>query len=433
MEQSTPLGSERSRPLAQLSDDALLRSLCELVGESRRIESRLVELIAEVDERKLYAREAMPSMFAYCTDVLHLSEAEAYLRISVARASRKHPVLLDLLRDGRLHLTGIATLRPFLTAENREVLLARAVHRSKRQIEELVAEIAPRPDVATVMRRLPERKGIAWPGLECASGREQPLRAWLDGGTAAVAANEESAAGRSGAAGQHSAAGRDLVVGRDVVADPELRPGRATREESALRPERAGSGGPEAEVAVGERRSVVEALAPGRHKVQFTASSELREKLERLRSLLRPEIPDGDLAAVIERAVTEKLASMEARRFAATSRPRKGLSTTDMSPASRRIPAAVRRAVSERDGLRCGFVDETGRRCSERERLEYHHRHPFGLGGDHSPANIGLLCRAHNLWMAEHDYGRAAMARHRGSTRTAAATRGSPRDDVINP
>ncbi|MGH9463849.1 MAG: hypothetical protein ACRD1X_21820, partial [Vicinamibacteria bacterium] len=75
-----------------LSDDELLRSLSELLQKSRRVESELVAHIGEVDARRLYAREAAPSMFAYCTAVLNLSEPEAYLRITVARASRTHPV-----------------------------------------------------------------------------------------------------------------------------------------------------------------------------------------------------------------------------------------------------------------------------------------------------------------------------------------------------
>src|SRR5262245_2036057 len=55
------------------------------------------------------------------------------------------------------------------------------------------------------------------------------------------------------------------------------------------------------------RRPVVETLSPARYKVQFTASAELRDKLERLAALLRSEVPDGDLAAIIERTVTDKL------------------------------------------------------------------------------------------------------------------------------
>src|SRR5262249_31529023 len=104
--------------LRSLSDDELLHRLLDLLRQSRRVEADLVAHIGEVDARRLYAREAAPSMFAYCTEVLHLSEAEAYLRITVARAARQHPVLLEMLRDGRLHLSGIAKLVPHLSGEN---------------------------------------------------------------------------------------------------------------------------------------------------------------------------------------------------------------------------------------------------------------------------------------------------------------------------
>ncbi len=140
-----------------LSDDELRRRLSEFVGHSRHVEADLVAHIAEFDARRLYAREASPSMFAWCTEVLHLSEHEAYLRIAAARASREHPVLLAMLRDGRLHLTAICKLAPHLTPGNREGLLRQAEHRSKRQIEELVASLAPRPAAPAVVRQLPDR------------------------------------------------------------------------------------------------------------------------------------------------------------------------------------------------------------------------------------------------------------------------------------
>jgi 5-methylcytosine-specific restriction endonuclease McrA len=155
---------------------------------------------------------------------------------------------------------------------------------------------------------------------------------------------------------------------------------------------------------------------------------------------MRTKVPDGDLAAIIEEAVTEKLERLEARRFATTKTPKKGLSKRDISPSSRRVPAAVRRAVWKRDGGRCRYVNEQGGRCTERHRLEFHHIHPFALGGDHDPDAIRLMCRTHNLHLAEHDYGRQAMARYRRSgnpgsktvatplPRTAGATR--PRDSI---
>ena len=304
---------EHQRPLESVSDEDLLHRLAELTRQSRRVESDLVAHIGEVDGRRLYARQASPSMFAYCTELLHLSEAEAYLRIAAARASREHPMLLTMLGDGRLHLSAIAKLAPHLTRENRDTLLKRATHRSKRQIEELIAELSPRADAPAVMRKLPEK-------------RENP-----DG----------------------------------VVPRVELRPDVAGASPSP-------APGP---------RAVVQPLSPARYKVQFTARAELHEKLGRLRALMRSEVPDGDLAAIIEQAITEKLERLEARRFARTSTPRKGLPETDPSPSSRHIPAAVQRAVRERDQNRCRY----------------------------------LTCRAHNTYLAEHDYGREAMARHRAS------------------
>jgi len=365
--------------LHSVPDDELLRRLGELVSHSRRVEVDLVSHIGEVERRRLYAREASPSMFAYCTEVLHLSEAEAYLRITVARAAREHPPLLTMLGDGRLHLSGIVKLAPILTRENRDDLLKRAAHRSKRQILELVAELSPRPDAPSVIRKLPQRRPL--PGSGAPPGPNQ-VRPAAELGPDGVEAPPTLAAAQS-----PDRAGAGLL---------ELGPDRVARFVPPPAP---------------SRPAVVEPLSPDRYRVQFTASARLRDKLERLTALMRSEVPDGDLAAIIEAAVTEKLERIEARRYATTNAPRKELGDTDTSPTSRHIPAAVRRAVRERDGNRCGYVDERGRRCTERDRLEFHHRHPFGMGGDHSPANLRLTCKTHNRYLAERDYGQAAVSR----------------------
>ena len=226
---------KKTEELKSLSDDELLRRLSDVLKQSRRVESVLVAHIAEVDVRRLFAREASPSMFQYCIDELHLSKAEAYLRIGVARASRRHPMLLTMLGDGRLHLSGIVELAPHLTDANCDELLARATHKTKAAIKELVAEIAPKPDVPSVVRKLPKGK---------AKSTSQPKN--------------------------------------------ELRPDGVTSPTHA----------PEAP----ERPAVVEPLAPSRYKVMFTASGELRDKLERLTALM----PGNDLASIVEVAVTEK-------------------------------------------------------------------------------------------------------------------------------
>lgn len=348
-----------TKEIHSLSDNELLHRLSDLLSRSRRVESDLIAHIAEVDERQLYLGQGSSSMFSYCTQVLHLSEHEAYERITAARASRRFPRLLGMLRDGRIHLSGIGKLAPHLTKENCGSLLNRASHKTKRQIEELVAELSPRPDAPAMIRKLPDRSPKP-PSLSPPPTRADPL-------------------------------GPDRA---DVLRVPDRLSAMPPKPNQPSAPPR------------------VEPLAPSRYKVQFTASGELREKLERLQSLMQ-----GELAEIIEAAVTEKLERLEAKRYAETKAARKGLKHTDTSPKSRYIPAAVRRAVRRRDGGRCRFVNGQGRRCSETRGLEFHHHDPFGRGGSHDPDNLSLMCHQHNSYLAECDYGKDVFARYRRNGR----------------
>lgn len=305
----------------------------------------MIAHIAEVDARRLYARHASPSMFAYCTEVLHFSEAEAYLRITAARASRKHPMLLSMLAEGRLHLSGIAKLAPQLTLENRDALLEQAAHRTKREIVELLAALSPKPDVRACTRKLPPPRG----SVSVVKGSQTATK---------------------------------------TGAEPALPPAPRHEASRELRPDGVGQTHLR---AAQPQFGAVEPLAADRYKVQFTAGAAFRDKLKRLQDLS----PGCDVAQVIEQAVTERLERLEAKRFARVKKPRKSLKDTDTTPSSRYIPAPVRRAVHERDGGRCTFRDESGRRCTARSNLEFHHHgRPYGRGGEHSTSNVRLMCAA---------------------------------------
>ncbi len=126
-------------------------------------------------------------------------------------------------------------------------------------------------------------------------------------------------------------------------------------------------------------------------------------------------MPGEDLASIIDEAMSEKLERLEARRYGKTNKPRKNVEDADTSPGVRGIPAPVKRAVWERDRGQCTYVSGDGSRCPERHKLEYHHEVPFALGGDRSVQNTRLLCKAHNLYMAEKDYGKEKMDAYRCS------------------
>src|SRR5436190_4495532 len=150
-----------SHAITQLSNAELIDATMRVAANVRRTTADLIALLAEVDARRLYLPEGCASLFAYCTDVLHFSEHEAFHRIEVARAARRFPVILDRLRDGSLTPTSAAMLGRHLTVENADTLIAAAQYKSKREVELLVAGVAPRPDAKPIVRQLPSSKPIA--------------------------------------------------------------------------------------------------------------------------------------------------------------------------------------------------------------------------------------------------------------------------------
>jgi len=142
----------------RLSNHELLAQVKLLAQREREATAVLIAHLAVLDERTLYLAEGCSSMFTYCVQVLHLSEHAAYGRIEAGRAARRYPVILELLSDGSVNLTTVRLLAPHLTRENHGELLEAAKHKSKRQVEELVAELRPQPSVPSTIRRLPAPK-----------------------------------------------------------------------------------------------------------------------------------------------------------------------------------------------------------------------------------------------------------------------------------
>jgi 5-methylcytosine-specific restriction endonuclease McrA len=302
--ESTTSPQEVSASLNSLSDDELAAHVKHLAACERRASVALVRSLVEFDTRRLYLREGCSSLFAYCVRVLHLSEGAAYNRIETARAARRFPKLLHALECGDLTLTAIRLLAPYLTAENYEEVMVAARHRSKRQIEELIAKLNPRQAEATLVRRL-----------------------------------------------------------RSATTTP---------------------------------------LSPELYLLQVTLTRETHDKLRRAQALARHTVPLGDVGAILDRALTLLIEHIERQRFAAVASPRPR--SMKATAAGRHIPAAVRRAVWERDEGSCAFVGSAGR-CGETAFLEFHHVDPYAAGGAATVDNIQLRCRAHNQYEARVFFG----------------------------
>jgi hypothetical protein len=140
---------------SHLSDVELLSQLKSLARAEREATARLIAHLAELDTRCLYRAAGFSSLFAYCCEVLHLSEPAAYNRIEVARAARRFPVILPMLGEGSLSLATVRLLASQLTAENLPRLLDAAKGKSKRQVEEMLVRFFQKPDVPSSVRKLP--------------------------------------------------------------------------------------------------------------------------------------------------------------------------------------------------------------------------------------------------------------------------------------
>jgi hypothetical protein len=140
--------------ISSLADEELLIRGDAIVRYERRGQAILLAIIGEIDRRRLYLGLAYPHMFAFCVGRWGYARDAAYRRLHAARACLKYPEALSLVDDGSLQLSGLATLEPFLQEHGGLALLERAKGMGRREVEQLVAAIAPKPDVADTVRSL---------------------------------------------------------------------------------------------------------------------------------------------------------------------------------------------------------------------------------------------------------------------------------------
>ena len=278
--------------LSHLSDGTLRQELDSLVATDCRTTAKLLSRIAEFDRRRLYAEDGYSSMFVFCVRKLHFSEDMAFKRIRVARAARRCPALLEAIADGRLHLTGAVFLAPHLKPENSKELIECAAHKTKAEIELLIAQRSPRPDLASRVRAIP-------------------------------------------------------APAPTITRVPEVVP------EPVADPKRPEQGPPmrKSEVVPQPPRTSLSAarvtpLAPRRFAFQTTIGQTTNDKVQAIQELLGPRVHPRDLEQILDRAFDALLEKLQRAKCGAADRPRQSPAKPSKNP--RHVPAHVKRAVWSR-------------------------------------------------------------------------------------
>jgi 5-methylcytosine-specific restriction endonuclease McrA len=309
------------------------------------------------DAREAWRELGYHSLWHFCLRELGLREGAAGRRIGAMRALRDFPRLEAPLRDGRLSLTTLVTLRPVLTESNLDDVIERAALKTDEEARDLVALLQPKAAPREGIRRLP--------------GSLRPVAAPT--ASAPVEPEPQPTGPIPGGEGAHVSSPLDPV-----------------------------------------KRLASAAAVPVVHwSLRVTIDAAFRADLEVLKSLLGHKIPNGDLSAVLHEAVRCGIEKHGKRRGAV--KPGRTRSTrSSPRPGDRaHVPAPVRREVWARDGGRCTFVSEDGRRCECRTKLELDHVDPRTRGRVPTAADLRLACRPHNIFWAEQAYGREFMSRFR--------------------
>ncbi|MCR4294302.1 MAG: hypothetical protein NUW21_02115 [Elusimicrobia bacterium] len=358
---------ERRAERARWSDERLTAELANAAAGER---SSLVELLldlVEFDHRSLCQKGAYHTLFDYCTRKLGYSSSEAGRRIAVARKSEKHPLMLEMIDRGDLHLSGAAMLAGLLTPENHAEVLRRAKGRTQDEIGRLVAALAPKPAPRDRIRALsapPEAAGLSSP----------PAAAPVPAAPAPAAPTPAPSA--------------PAAIPAAIPAVPKPLPaGSATLPAPA-------AGVP----AEPKPREPSEEL----FLVSFPATRETRELIERAKEVLRHRFPKAELDKIFNLALKTLLARVDRDQR----KPRRAVLAPASPKRTRYVPEAVKRESWRRAGGQCVFIAEDGTRCASRAWLEFDHKVPYALGGSSvDSANIRVYCRAHNAWASEQIFG----------------------------
>ena len=310
-----------------------------LVLAERENVADIVAYLAEVDRRNLPESRSYPSLYQFLIEEYHYGAGSAYRKFRAARAAKYHPSVLVMLRSGELQLDVVAQLQPYLR-EHGEDLLDRAKGKTSREVETMLAGLDPSRltrDTVRVINALPPILPLEPPGLPLATPN----------GTA-----------------------------------PPPGP-----------PPAAAEAAPPAAPAAGGFLKV---------RFSFTADSELWTLVRRAREILRHKYPGGRLESIFKDALRALLDRKDPDRRLLAQPPRPAPPPPATSGDARYIPQPVKDAVWRRDGGCCVFRSEEDKVCGSKDGLEYDHVQPWALGGtSNDPANVRLLCRAHNQLMAK--------------------------------
>lgn len=317
--------------------------------------------LAAFDRERRWSDLGYNSLFSFLVRELGLSKGAAFYRNRAAELVQKYPDIVEPLRDGRLCLSSVAELSSVLTPHNVCDVLPRFFHLSRSEAKTVTAELRPdpAPPLRTVVTAVPPALPSDLP--PCAVVEPAPEQTGFP---------------------------ENLVHANSGVPD-------------VARPV--------------QKRTEVEPLTAELRRMHVTVSRHLLDKLARARNALSHSNPGASDDEILQLGL-DLLLERQAKRRGLVKKPRKAAPRASETPAparrSRYIPAAVRRAVWERDRGCCQWKLEGGGICGSPLRVEIDHIEGWAKGAGATVKELRILCRVHQDASARQLYGDAVMDRY---------------------
>ncbi len=290
----------------------------------------------------------------------------------MANVSRRFPQILVVLAENRMSLTVAGLLAPVLTESNVEKLLGDCAGMTKREAEESLVALRPKPLFTPSIRKTPSRPAFTSPP-------------------------------------------KPPVVQETRNARPAFR-----TSPSILEPAR-----PE----VYNFRFA----ADRKFKEKFERLAEVlgvENPLQHMTEIMEQALDIALDKKDVKRKWARRL-EREAKRTgeipSKKTRPDEIFAREEGEKAkSRYIPSEVRERVHERAGHQCEYRSEDGTRCRSRTGLEIEHKLPFALHRSHDERFLRLDCGPHNLLSAERVFGAAFIQEKIDASRRKPSPNGRP-------
>jgi hypothetical protein len=127
----------------RVSDQELLSRIESLARNEHEMTVEVLLHLNEVEERRLHLTLGYGTMFDFAVRYLCYSASAAGRRIQVARCIRRHPELLEPLREREINLSTIGLIAGVLDEGNLKELIDAIRGKSQREVEHVAARYRP--------------------------------------------------------------------------------------------------------------------------------------------------------------------------------------------------------------------------------------------------------------------------------------------------